>query len=114
VVINLEPVSEKIILLVIGSSKIDVVKQRNYFHQPDTLVTVTPEEYTPFSQTTIFDCNNGVYPYPIDDLIRRLSIKKLEYCTCEMPIRIVENLREGVLASRVITRNIKELLKSRQ
>jgi hypothetical protein len=110
VVINLNPFSEEIILLVLGSSKIEVVTQRNKDHPPNTLVTVTPEEYKPLSQITIFDCNNSVFPYPIKDLIRRLSIKKLEYCTCEMPIEIVERLRKAVLASRVIARDIKAQL----
>jgi hypothetical protein len=110
VVINLDPFVEQLILLVIGTSKIETVKQRNKDHPLNTLVTVTPEEYKPFTQITIFDCNNGVYPYPVSDLIRRLSIRKLEYCTCEMPTDIVERLREGVLTSRVITRSIKEQL----
>ncbi len=110
VVVNLDPFNEQLIILVLGSSKIDVVKQRNKSHSSKTLVIVTPQQYPLFSGNTIFDCNNSVFRYPINDLVQRLSSKRLECCIREMPLDIVKLLREGVLASTVIERNIKEQL----
>ncbi len=110
VVINRNPFTEQVILLVCGSSRVDTVKRRNRGRSPKTLVEVTPEQYSLFSDVTIFDCNNSVFIYTIEDLIQRLSSHRLECCTTEMPLDLVKLLREGVLASPVIERNIKAQL----
>lgn len=109
-VINLNPFIEQVIILVCGSSKIIAVKQRNIGHSQETLVEVTPKQYSPFSGVTIFDCNNSVFKYTIDDLIQRLSSHRLECCVAEMPLDVVERLRVGVLTSRVVERDIQAQL----
>ena len=63
-----------------------------------------------FSVNTIFDCNNSIFEHTVDDLIQRLSNKKLECCTTEMPLEIIQRLRKGVLASRLIEARIKKQL----
>lgn len=110
VVINLDPFTEQITLLVCGSSRVESVKRRNKDNPPETLVEVTPEEYSQFSEKTIFDCNSSVFKHTIDDLIQRLSSKRLEICLNDMPIEIVERLRVGVLASPVVEYNTKQQL----
>ncbi len=102
--------SIQVILLVCGSSKIVAVKRRNTENPPETLVEVTPIQYPLFSQATIFDCNNNVFEHTIDDLIQRLSSGHLEYCLKEMSLGVVQQLRKGVLASRLIEPRIKEQL----
>lgn len=110
VVINLNPFKEQLIILVCGSSKIESVKRRSRNQPSETLIEVTPEEYPHFSNTTIFDCNKGVYRHTVDDLIQRLSSKRLEICHDYLSYEIVESLRTGVLASPVVEREIKQQL----
>lgn len=113
VVINLNPYTEQVILLVCGSSQIATVKHRNIINPPETLIEVSPTQYPLFSEATIFDCNNSVFEHPIDDLIQRLSSHRLECCIMEMPLDVVQQLRNGILSSRLIAPHIKELLASK-
>lgn len=109
VVINTNPITEQIILLVCSSSKIENVKRRNRDSLPETLVEVGQAQYSDFSRDSIFDCNNSVYPESIGGLIERLSNNTLKLKS-EMDISLVEQLRKGVIASPQISITIKEQL----
>ncbi len=108
VVINIDPITEKVILLVCSSSKIETVKRRNKNNPPKTLVEVSQDQYPDFTCDSIFNCNN-IYPESIESLVERLSSKKLKL-KAEMDVALVKQLRRGVLASRLISPKIKEQL----
>jgi hypothetical protein len=109
VVINVDPITEEVIILVCASSKVKIVRQRNKNNPAETLVEVSPTQYPDFTRATIFDCNNSVYVQKIETLVERLSRNKLKLKS-EMDTTLVERLRQGVLASRLIPLNIKEQL----
>ena len=108
VVINIDPFSEQVILLVCSSSKIDKVKRCNKHNAPETLVEIKREEYDDFTCDSILDCNT-VFPESIESLVQRLASNRLDRKS-EMDIALVEKLRRGVLASRQIAPTIKEQL----
>ena len=56
------------------------------------------------------DCNS-VIKKTIEEIVSLLKSKQLA-CKLEMPIGIVEKLREAVIASPVVENNIKEMLKA--
>jgi hypothetical protein len=109
VVINIDPIGEEVILLVCASSKLENVRQRNRNNPLETVVEVIPTQYPDFTCDSIFDCNS-VHTQSIEALVQRLSRKKLKLKS-EMDMTLVERLRQGVLASRLIPLNIKEQLK---
>lgn len=110
VVINIDPTSEHIILLVCASSKISKVKRqvRASNCPGETFVEVSPSQYPKFKYKSIFNCNH-VIEQSIDQIIERLSNERLKLMP-EMSIRLVEQLRQSVLASPTVASGIKEKL----
>jgi hypothetical protein len=107
-VINIDPTSEQLILLVFASSKISNVKRRWRDCPSETLIEISPQQYPKFKWNSIFNCNY-VIEQTIDQIIERLSSEQLKLMP-EMPIRLVEQLRQGVLASPTVANGIKEQL----
>lgn len=108
VVINIDPSTEQVILLVCASSKIDKVRERRSNLPPETLVTVSPDQYREFKYPSVFDCNT-IYSDNVENLIWRLAEKQLEL-KLEMNMQMVEQLRQGVIASPLIQPYIKNQL----
>ena len=108
VVINIDPLSENVILLVCSSSQIDKVKKRNKYNPAETLVEIRQEEYSDFTCDSILDCNT-VFEKSIDSLAGLLETNRLKIKT-EMDITIVEKLRKGAIASRSVSTKIKQQL----
>lgn len=108
VVINIDPINERVILLVCASSKISKIKARYTNCPVDALVKISPSQYPDFKVNSIFDCNQ-VIEETIDQLIERLLNKRLKL-KAEMDIRLVERLRKGVLSSRLVSGKIKAQL----
>ena len=109
IVINKDPFGERVVLLVCASSRIDKVKQRRRTYPVDTLVEITSLQYKDFKVNSIVDCNY-LLEKTIDQLIDKLTHKKL-WLKTEMDFALVKRLREGVLASPLIERRIKALLR---
>lgn len=113
IVINLDPLNEKVLLLVCSTTRPYKVQQRHLNCPEKTLVQVTPSQYPDFTLTSIIDCNNVIDTETINSLINRLANKELVMKT-EMDIELVEQFREGVLVSPVVSRRIKAQLRSNQ
>jgi hypothetical protein len=110
VVLNIDPISEKVIILLCASSQIEKVKLRNKYNPPETIVQISREQYPDFTtDITVFDCNNSVFLQNINALVERLSQNKLQLKK-EMDHTLVEKLRQGVISSRQIPVNIKRQL----
>lgn len=112
IVINIDPTIEQVILLVCAStSKFKVLKRSANF-SPQTLIQVEPSQYSGFPFTSIIDCNY-VYPDSIENLILRLKNKQL-ILKPEMDMQLVEQLRQGVLASPQTVGRVKAQLRTIQ
>ena len=108
IVINRDPLSDTVVILVCASSKIDKVKVRRVAFPSNTLVEISPTQYCDFKVDSIIDCNY-VLEKNIEQLVEKLSDGKLALKS-EMDIEIIDQLREGVLHSSVIEKRIKILL----
>jgi hypothetical protein len=97
VVVNIDPTSEELILLVYSTSQISKVKRRYRDCPDETLVEISPHQYPNFKKVSVLDCNY-VIKQTIDQIIERLSNEQLKLMP-EMPIELVEQLRQGILAS---------------
>ena len=90
IVINKNPLTDDVLLLVCSSSKIDSVKSRTR-HWPGTSILIRQPEYVGFTVDSIVDCNR-VFSRKIDHLVQKLSEGRLEVKP-RMDIAIVEKLR---------------------
>lgn len=109
VVINRDPLSDAVLLLLCASSKIE--KKRMWYSAcpSETLVEVSPTQYRDFTVPTIINCN-VVFDFTISQLIAKRA-SGLLYFKTEMDISIIEELRKGVLASPTVEHKFKALLR---
>ena len=108
IVINDDPRNDNILLLVCSTSNTEGAKRRRK-NVLNTIVLIKKEEYTGFSTDSVIDCNN-VYTKSIDNIICRLGNGNLKIKP-EFPIHQVEKLREAVLNSPLVKKEIKNLLR---
>ena len=110
VVINLDPVSDQILILVCASSQVDKIKKNRRNLPTATLVEVSHVEYSDFVLPTIFDCNT-VYEKTISEIVKKLEEGKLGAYNLDMSSEVVSRLRAGVLISPLVRRELKKILK---
>jgi len=108
VVLNINPLTDEVIILVNCSSRIDKVRRRTRKY-PGTLVEITREEYNTFSEAISAFDGNSITKSSIDELIDKLKANKLKQKP-EMPSHIVEKLRNSVLASPTVERRYKTMI----
>jgi len=108
IVINIDPLQDRIIFLVCASSQIDKVKQRYRICPGETLIEISPSQYRDFRFDSVINCNE-VIEKTVDQLVEKLIQKKLKLKT-EMDSALVKQLRQGVLCSPLIEQRIKKLL----
>lgn len=108
VVLNNNPQTDEYVLLVCGQSKILNVKRLRSNCSTETLVVITPNQYSEFSVDTIFDCNN-LFPQSINNIARKYDNEEL-IVKPELDYVLVELLRQGVLASRLVEQRFKNIL----
>lgn len=109
IVVNKDPISETLLILVCASSRIEKVKQRRKSCPPQSLLEIGPDLYTGFRVSSIIDCNY-VLEKSIDQIIEKLTAGQL-VLKSEMDVKIIEQLRNGILCSPVIEKRIKEALR---
>lgn len=107
IVINKNPHSDRIILLVCSSSQIKITKYRRRYLK-ETLVEITKEQYEGFTRDSIVDCND-VFDKTIDQIILKLKKGELKPKR-EMDISIVEKLRNAVCKSPSVDPDIIDML----
>ncbi len=108
IVINIDPLQDRIIFLVCASSKIEKVKKRYRTCPDETLIEISPNQYPDFRFDSIINCNE-VIEKTVDQLVEKLIQEKLKLKT-KMNPALVKQLRQGVLCSPVIEHRIKKLL----
>ena len=109
IVINIDPSKDTAIILVCASSQIEHFKNLRSNCPNETLVEITPMQYSGLTQNSIIDCNK-VFPKSISEIAKMLSKGKLREKPI-MDIRFVKILRNGVILSPQIAEEIKPLLK---
>lgn len=110
IVINLDPQTDRVVILVCASSQINKSKLRRSACPTDTMIEIGPVQYSDFTKNSIVDCND-VLEKNIESLIEKLRDGKL-VIKSEMDIKLVNLLRQGVLCSPVVETRIKKLLQS--
>lgn len=113
VVLNKNPYTEEILVLVCASSQVDKRKQviQRLGFPPETLVFVSPTEYPLFTKDTVIDCNRAYEKTP-QSLIEKLEQGKLKVCTEIMADVIVQQLLAGVMVSPQVAERVKQMLAS--
>jgi len=112
VVINSRPASDSILILVCASSQVEKIKKNRKNLPSETLVEVSHLEYKDFVLPTIFDCNT-VYEKTISYSIKKLQDGKLGAYNVDMDLKTVEKLKAGVLASPLVRRELKKIVKQK-
>lgn len=111
VVLNKDPRTEELLILVVASSQVERRKEivDKLGFPAETLVCVSPTEYPLFTRETVVDCNRAFEKTP-QSLIEKLEAGRLRVCTEVMSDDIVRKLKAGIAASTQITEDIKKLL----
>ena len=108
VVLNLSPPGDDFLVLVVASSKVEIVRNGSRTLPAETLVEISPAEYSEFSVPSIVDCN---YWFRVS---RQELLQKLQagLASEKMPLSadILARLRQGMRASPLVAEEIKVLL----
>lgn len=107
VVINREPITTRLLLLTIVTSKVDKVRLRHREH-PGTVVEISPKEYSEFKVPAAVDCN-VVLEKPLAELAGLVRRKEVRYHQ-DMPAEIFARIKAAVLASPLVADELKALL----
>ena len=107
VVVNRDPITTKLLLLTIVTSKVDKVRIRNR-ERPNTVVEISPKEYDEFKVLSAVDCN-VVLEKPLAELVGLVKRKEVRYHK-DLPPEIFARLKTAVLASPLVADELKLLL----
>ncbi len=77
VVVNREPITTRLLLLTIVTSKVEKARLRNR-ERPHTLVEISPKEYNEFKVLSAVDCNVLVEK-PLSELAGLVKRKEVRY-----------------------------------
>lgn len=109
VVLNLDPVGDHFLVMVVVSSNIAGVHDR-FRHLPaSTLVQIAPADYGPFTKPSIVDCNH-FFRVTKAELLHKLQTGYAKECP-GMPPAILADLRAGIQASPLIEDEIKQMVR---
>lgn len=108
IVLNINPFTDDILLLVCSSSQCDAVKWRRR-EFPETVVDISPADYTRFTKDSVVDCNHP-FPRTIAELVKKYDDKLLKPMP-PMPMNIVEKLRTAMVKSDLVTEELKDLIR---
>lgn len=114
IVLNANPCADEIILLSVATSKIENQRRRIRIQgeSPETLVIVSPQEYSVFSVPTAINCN-AVFVSDADDFEKKVLSKRDASPHKDIPADILEKIICGVLLSNSVSDDQKELVRSR-
>ena len=107
VVVNREPVSTKVLLLTIVSSKVEKVRFRNR-ERLHTVVEISPKEYDEFKMFSAVDCN-VVLEKPLAELAGLVKRKEVRYHK-DLPPEIFVKVKNAILSSPLVPDELKSLL----
>lgn len=107
IVVNRDPITTKLLLLTIVTSKVDKVRIRNR-ERPHTVVEISPREYDEFKVLSAVDCN-VVLEKSLSELAGLVRRKEVRYHKDLSP-EIFGKIKAAVLASSLMADELKLLL----
>lgn len=110
VVLNRNPLTDEILILVNATTKIGRRRKVRRRLPPETLVEITPTDCCVLRESSLFDCNS-VTEKTVDTLVEKLSNQELKVCSEVLKPELLQKLRSGVLASPIVIRTHKALLR---
>ena len=107
IVVNRDPITTKLLLLTIVTSKVDKVRIRNR-ERPHTVVEISPQEYSEFTMLSAVDCN-VVLEKSLTELAGLVRRKEVRYHKDLSP-EIFGKIKAAILASPLVADELKLLL----
>ena len=107
VVVNRDPITTKLLLLTIVTSKIEKVHTRNR-ERPDTVVEISPKEYSEFKVLSAVDCN-VVLEKPLSELVGLVRRKEVRYHKY-LPPELLAKIKVAIQISPLVADETKLLL----
>jgi hypothetical protein len=101
IVVNADPLAQKVLLLAVVTSKIEKAKLRRKACL-DTLVELTPNEFDVLTKPSIVDCND-LQEIPLADFNAQFVAKKIRYFDKDLPAALRRALRKAIHASIVLS-----------
>ena len=107
VLLSKQPTSERKLVFVLGTSKVEKVRRYRAAQPPATLVVVVPQDYRDFTCETMFDCNSP-REIAVADGVRFGNTEGRLKPRDHIGMSILERLVNGILASPVVEERIKK------
>jgi hypothetical protein len=108
IVVNSDPLTQKVLLLGVVTSKIEKVKLRRKACL-DTLVELTPATFDVLTKPSIVDCND-LKEVPLAEFNARFVAKEIQYFNKDLPAALRRALRKAIHASIVVADEQKALV----
>ncbi len=112
VVLNLTPQDDPFLVLAVSSSNVAGVRMRSRTLPAETLVEISPTDFTDFTVQSIVNCNYW-FRVTRQELLQKLQAG-LALEQSQMPTPILAKLRLGVLASPLVEDEVKDLLRTKR
>lgn len=109
IVINKNPSIDEVLLLACASSQIEKVRRIRHNCPANTLVIITPQQYSGFRIPSVLDCNY-IFIKTLFSLMKKYNDNEL-LVKPEIDVSLVEILRTGVLSSNLIANRVKAMLR---
>lgn len=113
VVINPDPLSDELLVLGVFSSQVEATKQRRRNLPQETLVEISPSEFSELSKNSIVDCNSP-RTILLEQLVEKISCKDAKDSFLRLPGELSEKILKGMLASPLVEGRIKKLLREEE
>lgn len=107
IVVNHDPIGKQLLLLTIVTSNVADVRTRNH-DRLETVVEISPDEYSEFTLPSAIDCN-VVLEKPLAELVGMIQRQEVRYHR-DLPSEIFAKIKAAVLASRLVSDELKEML----
>jgi hypothetical protein len=107
IVVNRNPKEKQLLLLTIVTSNVADVRTRNH-DRLHTVVEISPQQYDEFKGLSAVDCN-VVLEKPLAELVGMVERKEVRYHR-DLPPEIFAKIKTAVLASRLVSDELRELL----
>jgi hypothetical protein len=108
IVINSDPLAQKVLLLAVVTSQVEKVKLRRKACL-ETVVELSPAVCDVFKKPSIVDCND-LKEVPLAEFNVRFVRKKIRYFDKDLPAHLRKSLRKAIHASAVLSDEQKALV----
>jgi len=108
IVVNADPMTDKLLLLTVVSSQLEKVKLRRNACL-ETVVELTPETFDVLKKPSIVDCND-LKEVPLTEFNQRFVDKEIRYFEKDLPANLRKALRKAIHASAIVSGEQKALV----